>query len=62
MTQSERDALRVAKQCIKREIKQIAANANLSDMYGADFPAATSASNRKARLERSLEEIDRMMK
>ena len=61
MTQDERAALRVAKQCIQKEIKAIAVAANLEDMYDAHLPFTEAASRRRERLEKALVEIERMM-
>ena len=59
MTQSERDALRVAKQCIKHELKSVKHD---EDWLTPFKHIAKKVSDRRKRLERALEEIDRMMK
>jgi hypothetical protein len=55
MTQTQ--AIKLAIGCIEREIKRLAANANLHDMYGADMPACIDASKRRKELRAAIDEL-----
>lgn len=55
MNQSQ--AIKLAIGCIEREIKRLAANANLHDMYGANMPSCVDASKRRKELREVIDEL-----
>ncbi len=48
-------AIRIAIASIEREIKSIAVDANLHDLYKADYPHAIKASKRRTDLRAAIE-------
>jgi hypothetical protein len=50
-------ATTLAIQCIEREIRALAVNANLHDQYGADTPACVEASKRRKELREAIEAL-----
>lgn len=47
-------AIRIARVCLEAEIKRLATQANLADIYHADTPACISASERRRELREAL--------
>jgi hypothetical protein len=47
-------AVALAIQCIEAEIKRLAVNANLHDLFGADAPVCVEASKRRAELKAAI--------
>ena len=47
----------IAIQCIEAEIKRLAANANLHDMYHADAPVCIEASKRRKELREAIDAL-----
>jgi hypothetical protein len=47
----------LAIQCIEREIKALAVNANLEDMYHAGIPMCVEASKRRKELREAIEAL-----
>lgn len=50
-------AITIAKAAIEREIKRLAANANLADQYGATSPACVNASRQRKELREAIEAL-----
>ena len=50
-------ATKIAIQCIEREIKRLAVNANLHDMCHADAPVCVEASRRRKELREVIEAL-----
>lgn len=47
---TRKQALRMAQECIEREIRRVAVEANMADVCGATYPAAVAASKRRKTL------------
>jgi hypothetical protein len=50
-------AITIAKKALEQEIKKLAPNANLHDIYGADAPACVEASRRRGELKEALKAL-----
>jgi hypothetical protein len=50
-------AMTIARQLFEREIKRLAANANLADVYHADAPACVEAARRRRELREALDAL-----
>jgi hypothetical protein len=58
MFMKQKDAIKIAITCIEKEYRSLAVHANLCTQYGADYPAALSAvERRKALLHDLLKQI-----
>ena len=54
---NRRRATAIAVECIEREIKRLAVNANLHDVYHADAPVCVAASARRRLLREAIEAL-----
>jgi hypothetical protein len=50
-------ALRMAIEALESQRHAVAVDANLHDVYGADYPAAVSASKKRTEIEQAIEII-----
>lgn len=48
-------ALKVAMDCVAFEIRRLTVDANLYDIYGADYPHAIQASKKRVALKQALD-------
>ncbi len=51
----ETTALNLAIECVNKEIRRLAVDANLAERFGATFPYAVRASKRRSQLRQALE-------
>lgn len=54
---TRRRAITLALECIQREIKKLAADANFHDVYHADSPYAIKASARRRELREAVQAL-----
>ena len=50
----QKDAIKLAVECLRKENQALAVHANLCTVYGADYPAALSAVKRRKALMHDL--------
>ena len=51
----QKDAIKLAVECLRKEYQALAVHANLCTMYGADYPAALAAVNRRQAIREAIE-------
>lgn len=52
--------IKIAIHCIKREIRRICVDANLHDLYKADFPYAVKCSRKKKELLEAIQYFEEL--
>ena len=51
----QKDAIKLAVECLRKEYQALAVHANLCTMYGADYPAALAAVERRKAILEAIE-------
>ena len=51
----QKDAIKLAIECLRKEYQALAVHANLCTMYGADYPAALAAVQRRKAIREAIE-------
>jgi len=51
----QKDAIKLAIECLRKEYQLLAVHANLCTMYGADYPAALAAVQRRKAIREAIE-------
>ena len=51
----QKDAIKLAIKCLRKEYQALAVHANLCTVYGADYPAALSAVERRKAILEAIE-------
>ena len=51
----QKDAIKLAVECLRKEYQALAVHSNLCTVYGADYPAALSAVERRKALLLAIE-------
>ena len=50
----QKDAIKLAIECLRKEYQALAVHANLCTMYGADYPAALAAVQRRKAIREAI--------
>jgi hypothetical protein len=51
-------AVKLALECMRREVQRLAVSANLHDVHGLDWPSAKGASKRRQELKEAMEVLE----
>ena len=51
----QKDAIKLAVECLRKEYQALAVHANLCTVYGADYPAALAAVQRRKVIREAIE-------
>ena len=51
----QKDAIKLAVECLRKEYQALAVHANLCTVYGADYPAALAAVQRQKAIREAIE-------
>jgi len=51
----QKDAIKLAVECLRKEYQLLAVHANLCTMYGVDYPAAIAAVKRRQAIQEAIE-------
>jgi hypothetical protein len=54
-------AVKLAVECMRREIQRVSVSANLQEVHGMDWPSAIGASKRRAELREAIEVLEKEM-
>ena len=51
----QKDAIKLAVECLRKEYQLLAVHANLCTLYGLDYPAAIAAVKRRQAIQEAIE-------
>ena len=51
----QKDAIKLAVECLRKEYQLLAVHANLCTLYGADYPAVIAAVKRRQAIQEAIE-------
>ena len=51
----QKDAIKLAVECLRKEYQSLAVHANLCTQYGLDYPAAIAAVKRRQAIQEAIE-------